>query len=164
MAEAPSVSLGRLGLRQPGPAKSGTRTHGDILNIKSGRVVEIEQRTLGKMVWAPDDAEPSPEWPAWTFSVEELGKSGTDLAVAVSLTHDVSPKVRAYVQSNLRNAPVVLSQSRQVMPVRGRWLAAATPGRPRNRLMPILAREPLKGVCLCRGHRLMGNSCCQREQ
>ena len=42
---------------------------GSILNIKSGRIIELEQRTIGKKIWAPDDAEPDPSWPAWKFEI-----------------------------------------------------------------------------------------------
>ena len=36
---------------------------GSVLNIKSGRDVELEQRTLGRRVWAADDVPPDPDWP-----------------------------------------------------------------------------------------------------
>lgn len=71
---------------------------GSILNIKSGRIIELEQRTLGKKVWAPDDAEPDPAWPGWAFESEALAPAGDSLAVAVSLTHDTAPRVRGYVR------------------------------------------------------------------
>ena len=36
---------------------------GSVLNIKSGRHVELEQRTLGQRVWAADDIPPDSNWP-----------------------------------------------------------------------------------------------------
>jgi hypothetical protein len=75
---------------------------GSVLNIKSGRIIEIEQRTLGKRIWAPDDDEPDPAWPDWTFSTERIyAADDGDLAVAVSLTHDTSPRVRDCVKTAL---------------------------------------------------------------
>jgi hypothetical protein len=72
---------------------------GTVLNMKSGRIIEIEQRTIGKQIWAPDDFPSDASWPAWKFETEELSTDGTDLALAVSLTHDTSAKVRDYVKA-----------------------------------------------------------------
>jgi len=77
---------------------------GSILNIKSGRIIELEQRTIGKKIWAPDDIEPDPTWPSWTFHSEALARAGDDLVVAVSLTHDTAPRVREYIRSVLPTA------------------------------------------------------------
>ncbi|MBN8995367.1 MAG: SAVED domain-containing protein [Rhizobiales bacterium] len=74
---------------------------GSVLNIKSGRMIELEQRTLGKRIWAPDDLPADPAWPQWVFSEETLDSGGEDIVVAVGLTHDVAPAVRAYVSANL---------------------------------------------------------------
>ncbi len=81
---------------------------GSILNIKSGRIIELEQRTIGKKVWAPDDAEPDPAWPVWTFQSEDCAPASDDLAVAVSLTHDTAPRVRDYVRAVLPSARSLL--------------------------------------------------------
>jgi hypothetical protein len=67
--------------------------------MKSGRIIEIEQRTIGKKIWAPDDFPSDPFWPAWKFETEEITDDGADLALAVSLTHDTSVKVRDYVKA-----------------------------------------------------------------
>jgi hypothetical protein len=64
-------------------------------------IIELEQRTLGKKIWAPDDAEPDPAWPTWTFQSETLSSEGDGLVVAVSLTHDTAPRVRDYVRASL---------------------------------------------------------------
>jgi hypothetical protein len=74
---------------------------GSVLNIKSGRMIELEQRTLGKRIWAADDLPPDPNWPQWTFRQEDGDPAGADIVVAVSLTHDVTAAVRAYVGSAL---------------------------------------------------------------
>jgi SMODS-associated and fused to various effectors sensor domain len=57
------------------------------------------------------DAEPTPEWPAWSFTHENVGNVGDDMAVAVSLTHDTSANVRDHVQSTLPNVRLMLVAS-----------------------------------------------------
>lgn len=79
------------------------------LNIKSGRLVEIEQRTVGKAVWAPDDAEPNASWPGWSFDRKELTAGADDMAVTVSLTHDVSRKAAPYVRQEIPTVRMMLS-------------------------------------------------------
>jgi hypothetical protein len=76
---------------------------GAALDIKSGRIVEIEQRTIGKSIWATDDKELDPSWPAWSFEDIDLKKDASVLAVAISLTHDVKPAVQEYIQRALPN-------------------------------------------------------------
>lgn len=72
---------------------------GSILNIKSGRQIELEQRTLGRSIWSPTDAEHDPQWPTLVFDTVALNETGTDLAVAVGLTHDITARVRSYVEA-----------------------------------------------------------------
>lgn len=71
---------------------------GDVVNIKSGRAIEIEQRTVGGLtVWKVDahgDTAPSG---TWSFSVETLDEDKPDLAIAVGVTHDVKPAVLTYL-------------------------------------------------------------------
>lgn len=74
---------------------------GSVLNIKSGRKVEVEQRTLGRNVWHSGDQPADPAWPAWNFGLEVLSEEPGDMAVAVSLTHDVAPAVRAFLARSL---------------------------------------------------------------
>lgn len=82
---------------------------GSVLNIKSGRTIELEQRTLGKRIWSPDDLPSDPAWSQWTFQRDELNSSGADIVVAVSLTHDVASAVGAYVRGTLPAASQFLS-------------------------------------------------------
>lgn len=72
---------------------------GAVLNIKLGHRVELEQRVLNRVIWHADDASADPSWPTWVFDQLATGSEGKDLAVAVSLTHDVAPAVRAQVAS-----------------------------------------------------------------
>lgn len=74
---------------------------GSILNIKSGRNVEIEQRTVHRNIWHSTDVEPDPSWPTWEFELENLSESDGEMAVAVCLTHDVVLAVKAYVVASL---------------------------------------------------------------
>jgi hypothetical protein len=74
---------------------------GTVLNTKSGRLVEIEQRTPDRVVWSPDDRPEGPDWAAWDFSRESLDDAKSDIALGIGLTHDVGPKVRDYAVANL---------------------------------------------------------------
>lgn len=72
---------------------------GTVLDTKSGRVVELEQRLRnGSAIWAPDDAAVDPNWPDWQFTGEDLQIGGTDIAVAISVTRPTEADVRSYVQ------------------------------------------------------------------
>lgn len=74
---------------------------GSVLNIKAGRNVELEQRTLHRSVWRSNDIPSDPSWSKWEFSVEDLGNEGGEIAVAVSLTHDVGSAVKAYIAKEI---------------------------------------------------------------
>jgi len=74
---------------------------GSVLNIKSGRHVELEQRTLGRRVLSADDVSPNPDWPMLCESVQEIRREQIDIAVALGITHDISEDVRRYVDVHL---------------------------------------------------------------
>jgi hypothetical protein len=77
---------------------------GSVINIKSGRDVELEQRTLATKVWRVGDQPSDTAWPTWEFTEDASASSSAqtgELAVVVSLTHDAAPAVRAYVAGNL---------------------------------------------------------------
>ena len=71
---------------------------GSVLNIKSGLNVQLEQRVLNRLVWHADDTPSNPTWPTGTFAHQASSADGDDLAVAVSLTHDVTPAVLANIK------------------------------------------------------------------
>ncbi|MGO3743279.1 SAVED domain-containing protein, partial [Kerstersia sp.] len=71
-----------------------------VLNIKSGRSVEIEQRTVHRNVWHSSDLPRDPSWPAWLFELETLEGDGKDMAVAVCLTHDVVQAVKSHLAAS----------------------------------------------------------------
>ena len=77
---------------------------GSVLNIKSGRDVELEQRTVGTKVWRVGDMSSDPSWPKWEFVEEAAGAAdpaAAELAVVVSLTHDALDAVKAHVAKSL---------------------------------------------------------------
>lgn len=74
---------------------------GSIINIKSGRRVELEQRSTDRRLWSADDAISDPSWPALVAETAELRPDQPDLAVALGLTHDVSADVRQYCETAL---------------------------------------------------------------
>jgi hypothetical protein len=82
---------------------------GSVLNIKSGRIIELEQRTTGRAVWAPDDLPHDPTWPGLTFC-EHQGTpgEGDGIIVTVSLTHDVTGAVSRYVAASLPEVSATL--------------------------------------------------------
>ncbi|QAZ39558.1 hypothetical protein C1M51_08980 [Methylibium sp. Pch-M] len=72
---------------------------GTILDTKSGRVVELQQRTRsGMQVWSADDAQTDATWPDWRFDEHDLQREGRDIAVAVSVSRPVQADVRRYLQ------------------------------------------------------------------
>lgn len=73
---------------------------GTVLDIKCGRIIELEQRSPNRLVWAADDSEPTADWPTLETTVRELGP-GADIAVAAGITHDVANDVEAYITANL---------------------------------------------------------------
>lgn len=81
---------------------------GSVLNIKSGRIVELEQRTTGRKVWAPDDEPHDDSWPTWSFDEKSCNSNGTDIAVAICLTHDIASDVRKYIERTLPHVGVLL--------------------------------------------------------
>lgn len=74
---------------------------GSIVNIKSGRQVELEQRSTGRRLWSADDAIPDASWPTVLAEIVELRPDQPGIAVALGLTHDVSGDVRRYCEAAL---------------------------------------------------------------
>lgn len=77
---------------------------GSVLDVKSGKAIEIEQRTQGRCFWAADGESPDPGWPELVFDLQELGHEADEIAVSVSLTHDIAQDVEAFI---LRSVPRV---------------------------------------------------------
>lgn len=84
---------------------------GSVLNIKSGRSVEIEQRTVHRNVWHSSDIPRDPSWPGWRFELETLNENGGDMVVAVCLTHDVVQAVKFHlVASSLKVSSLFIAR------------------------------------------------------
>lgn len=81
---------------------------GSIINIKSGRVVELLQRVTTSHIWAPDDTEFDPAWPNWMYDKISLTEEGAEIAVAVGLTHSINTAVKAFVEKNLPQVGLLL--------------------------------------------------------
>lgn len=82
---------------------------GSILDIKSGKEIEIEQRgRKGREIWSANDHPAAPTWPELNF-VETALDDGQDLAVAVGLTHDISAAVEAYVHQEISDVGRLLA-------------------------------------------------------
>jgi hypothetical protein len=82
---------------------------GSVLNIKSGRFIELEQRTTTRHIWSAEDAPSDSSWPTLQREVVELTPGGPDLAVAFSLTHEIAPDVERYARRALPSAGRLLS-------------------------------------------------------
>lgn len=74
---------------------------GSVLNIKSGRIVELEQRTVGRAIWSSDDQPHDPAWPTWTFGSAESSAAGEGIIVNASLTHDVAAATARFAAASL---------------------------------------------------------------
>lgn len=80
---------------------------GSVLDVKSGRRVEIEQRTLQRRIWSADDSPVDPAWPSLAFSWSSMDPLGDDVVVAIGLTHDIGSAVDAFARG-LANVAGVL--------------------------------------------------------
>lgn len=74
---------------------------GSVLDIKSGRAVDLEQRTIARGVWAADDVPADPVWPGLDQTNIEINSDASDVAVALGITHDIADDVRQYVEDQL---------------------------------------------------------------
>lgn len=77
---------------------------GAVLNVKSGKHIEIEQRTGGRRFWSMDDAAVDSAWPRLTFDDEMIDEDLDEIALAIGLTHDVSGDVSSFVRQDLPRA------------------------------------------------------------
>jgi len=74
---------------------------GALLNVKSGKRIDIEQRTDGRRFWSMDDGAVDTSWPKILFEEEVFVHQGDEIALAVGLTHDVSASVRTFVKQHM---------------------------------------------------------------
>lgn len=81
---------------------------GSILNVKSGRQVDLEQRSPVREIWSPDAPEADATWSVLDCVLLDLGRVGADIAVAVGLTHEIGKAVRDYAEQHLPDVGHVL--------------------------------------------------------
>jgi hypothetical protein len=75
---------------------------GAVLNVKSGKKIEIEQRSGGKRIWSSEDGPVRADWPGFTITEERVdNRPGDEIALAVGLTRDVAEGTRAFVNGHL---------------------------------------------------------------
>lgn len=74
---------------------------GSILNIKSGKAIELEQRTIGMNIWAANDVSSDSSWASIENKVIYIEHDAPDVAVAIGITHEITAKVKRYVKKNL---------------------------------------------------------------
>ena len=72
---------------------------GALLNVKSGKRIEIEQRFGGRRFWSMDDQAADEGWPSFEFNEEIVAPRGDETALAIGLTHDVAGGVRAFASA-----------------------------------------------------------------
>jgi len=71
---------------------------GYCLNSKSGINVALIQSTgTGREIWQPSPQSNPDQYPTWTFTQELISEEGTDVAVALSVTHSVTSDVQVYI-------------------------------------------------------------------
>jgi hypothetical protein len=92
---------------------------------------------VGKSIWSADDIALNSSWPEWTFRTQELLPGALDLAVAVSVTHDTSAAVEAYVKRALPEVGTLLIAEPQT----GSGAKAVTSGHHAFRLAETLTRK-----------------------
>lgn len=75
---------------------------GAAIDLKSGRGVEIEQRTLGKAIWSANDQEPQTDWDMWKINgTTDSSEASENLVVAIGLTHNIADAVEQYAKTEI---------------------------------------------------------------
>lgn len=81
---------------------------GSVLDIKSGKEIELEQRTLGRHIWRPGDSVRDSTWSTWKFEHIAGDAESKNVVAAVSLTHEICAEVQAYLAGAGLNPGLVL--------------------------------------------------------
>lgn len=123
---------------------------GSVLNFKSGKEIEIEQRTSGRRWWSMDDAADDAIWPSMIVHEEVVDDQKGEIAIAVGLTHDVSAAVSAFAREQLNQVGRVLHCKPEVGPSqksvtcgRHAWILAENIVRRLRSFYPDSGRAPL---------------------
>lgn len=71
---------------------------GYCLDTKSGVDAAVVQSTRsGRIVWRPSASPDPSQYHSWSFCEESYFPSGTEIALALCVTHDVTSDIRAYL-------------------------------------------------------------------
>lgn len=71
---------------------------GYCLNSKSGIDAAVVQSTrYGRIIWHPTTSHNQDAYPTWLFSEELLAEGGSDAAIALAVTHDITADVKLYL-------------------------------------------------------------------
>lgn len=81
---------------------------GSVLHIKSGRMVELEQRAPALTVWSPGDPEPEDSWPVLETEVLTIDGAKPEVAMALAITHPIQKAVTDYIARELPNVGTLL--------------------------------------------------------
>lgn len=72
---------------------------GYCLDTKSGVDAAVVQSTRsGRHIWKPSSNPDYSKYPTWEFSKEIILEDGTDIAVALCVTHEITSDVRMYIE------------------------------------------------------------------
>src|SRR5690606_33869753 len=74
---------------------------GYFIGNKTGTDISIIQKSPkgGRTIWSPDDTPLDDTNIQWDFSEVSISSAGTDLAVSISLSNDVSAEAESYTRS-----------------------------------------------------------------
>jgi hypothetical protein len=120
---------------------------GSVLHVKSGRHVELEQRTLGRQIWSADDVATDPAWPNLETSWTELDPTAVDVAVAIGLTHDVASEVLKHVEAYAGFRGVLVCRPSSGTGARSVTCGAHASALADGVLAAVRARRPAGGRC-----------------
>jgi hypothetical protein len=83
---------------------------GYCLDPKAGADIALVQSNLsGRQIWRPDSSKAPAAYPLWTFNDQRGSSSGSDVALALSVTHDALNDVSAYVAQSLPQVGRIIS-------------------------------------------------------
>jgi hypothetical protein len=110
---------------------------GVVLDTKSGRLVELEQRSPTLKIWSQDDAAIVDMSLGWDFHEYDLDPTGSGTACAVSVTRDTEGAVRQFLQDNAPGFRRLLVAT----PVNGIYAQALRSGSHANQMAEQLAAK-----------------------
>jgi hypothetical protein len=98
---------------------------GTVINTKAGRSVQLEQRGVQRMLWEATDTQGDENLPGWDFNAIPCHEGGTQIAVAVGLTHEIASEVKRHVDAHLPEVGLLIA----ARPANGCGIKSVTCGR-----------------------------------